>query len=308
MYEFVSFAVLILVVWNAWAQAPVANVKNDITLHTFVESETVPLNREVIYHVELQWSGDLSLYKISEISEPQVSNLIMRGSGSSNRVSVDGAGNPIAIKRVTYYFRPLEMGMAYVDGMTIRYEDTATQVQESLLSSRLGVKIIDPLPEPGRKGDRILIWGALTILVVAVPLLFYYYRYYLRRQRERARSASQRTETIEERYRRVLKETIHFTSGNLKDNLIDLTRLVTAYFAERYNFPALNLSTENLLQVLREKLNEDVFTRMQDFYQRADMIKFAGEQLSETEFHRLYDIVELVLEQQKEFFADKEGK
>ncbi len=303
-----SFITLIFFVWYAWAQNPATNVNNDITLHTFVETERVPLNREVVYHVQLQWSGDLSLYKISEISEPQVVNLIMRGSGSSNRVSMDEAGNPVSIKRVTYYFRPLEMGMAYVEGVTIKYEDTATQLQESLLSGRLGIKIIEPLPEPGQKGKAFLIWIGLASLVVMVSLLYFYYRAYIRKQSEAARVAIQKNETIEERYRRILKETIHFTSGNLKDNLIDLSRLITAYFSERYNFPAMNLSTENLLQVLREKLSDDSYSRIQDFYQRADMIKFAGDLLTESEFHRLFDIVELVLENQKEFFADKEEK
>jgi hypothetical protein len=308
MIKSVSIIALILIVGNARAQNPGTTVNNNITLRTFVEAEQVPLNREVVYHVELQWSGDLSLYRISEISQPQVVNLIMRGSGSSNRVSTDQAGNPVSIKRITYYFRPLEMGMAYVEAVTIRYEDTAAQLQESLLSGRLGIKIVEPLAEPGEKGKTVLIWSALVVVAMLLALLYFYYRSYLQKQREAARLAVQKNETIEERYRRILKETIHFTSGNLKENLVDLSRLVTAYFSERYDFPAMNLSTENLLRVLHEKLSDDGYARMQDFYQRADMIKFAGDQLTETEFHRLFDIVELVLENQKEFFADKEGK
>ena len=308
MINSVSIIALVLVVGNAWAQDPGTTVNNNITLRTFVEAEQVPLNREVVYHVELQWTGDLSLYRINEISEPQVVNLIMRGSGSSNRVSTDQAGNPVSIKRITYYFRPLEMGMAYIEAVTIRYEDTAAQLRESLLSGRLGIKIVEPLAEPGKKGKTVLFWAGLVVVAVLLSLLYFYYRTYLRKQREAARLAVQKNETIEERYRRVLKETIHFTSGNLKENLVDLSRLITAYFSERYDFPAMNLSTENLLRVLREKLSDDGYARMQDFYQRADMIKFAGDLLTETEFHRLFDIVELVLENQKEFFADKEGK
>jgi hypothetical protein len=308
MIKSISIMALIFSVGIARAQNPGTTAKNNITLRTFVESEQVPLNREVIYHVELQWPGDLSLYRINEISEPQVVNLIMRGSGSSNRVSVDQAGNPVSIKRITYYFRPLEMGMAYVEAVTIRYEDTAAQLQESLLSGRLGIKIVEPLAEPGEKGKTLLLWFGLAVVAVLLALLYFYFRTYLRKQRETARLIVQKEETIEERYRRVLKETIHFTSGNLKENLVDLSRLITAYFSERYDFPAMNLSTENLLRVLREKLGDDSYARMQDFYQRADMIKFAGDLLTETEFHRLFDIVELVLENQKEFFADKEGK
>jgi hypothetical protein len=275
-------------------------IKNDITLHTSVENENVPLNREVVYHIDLQWPGDLSQYKISEIGEPQVTNLIMRGSGSSNRVSTDLNGNPVSVKRVTYYFKPLEMGMAYVEGIVIRYEDAVQLRQESLISGRIGIKIIEPLPEPGdhRLGTAAGLLLVSTVVICAAVYFFYRYR---RRVREEAvRAAQQVQESVEVRYLRILKETIHFTSTNFKDSLADLSRLLTGYFSERYNFPAMNLSTENLLQVLRSKMSDDLFRRAADFYNRADMVKFAGEMISESEFHSLFDTVELILEKQKE--------
>ena len=306
MHKLISLILTLFPVMYVLAQDPGSDLHNDITLRTFIESESVPQNREVVYHIEMQWPGDLSKYKINEISEPQVVNLTMRGSGSSNRVSIDPAGNPLSIKRVTYYFRPIEMGMAYVEGTTIKYEHTASQNQETLISSRIGIKIIEPLPEPGDKG------GGSILLIVIIGVAFsglvgyFFYRFKKRRQDEAAQAVLPKKETIEERYLRLLEETVHFTSNNLKDNLVDLSRLVTGYFSERYNFPAMNLSTEYLLQVLKEKLSEDVFIRMEDFYRRSDMVKFAGEQISESDFHRLFDIVELTLEKQKELFAEKE--
>jgi hypothetical protein len=36
------------------------------------------------------------------------------------------------------------------------------------------------------------------------------------------------------------------------------------------------------------------------------MVKFAGEAITESEFHRLFDTVELILEKQKEVFVEKE--
>ena len=124
--------------------------QSEIQLRTYIEQENIPLNREVIFHIELSWPGDLSRYKISEIVEPTVTNLTTRGSGSSNKVRTDGDGKLKSIKEITFYFRPLEMGMAYIDGVIINYQDTATQKDESLISSRIGVKIIEPLPEPSQ--------------------------------------------------------------------------------------------------------------------------------------------------------------
>ena len=56
---------------------------SDISLRTYVENESVALNREVVYIVQLTWQGELSRYRISEVLDPDVTNLIIRGSGSS---------------------------------------------------------------------------------------------------------------------------------------------------------------------------------------------------------------------------------
>lgn len=118
---------------------------SDISLRTFVENESIALNREVVYIVQLKWQGELSRYKISEILDPDVTNLLIRGSGSSNKVTSNSEGKEISTKEIIYYFKPIEMGMGYINGITIRYEDTYTDKQESLIASRISVKIIDPI-------------------------------------------------------------------------------------------------------------------------------------------------------------------
>jgi len=57
-----------------------------IQLRTFVESSSVPQNRPVIFHVELSWVGNLGRYRIEPISQPILTNLILEGSGSENRL------------------------------------------------------------------------------------------------------------------------------------------------------------------------------------------------------------------------------
>ena len=282
------------------------SVRSDILLRTFIESDNVPLNREVIYYVELRWQGDLNKYQIKEIQEPALTNLTIRGSGSSNKVNALPDGNMQSIKRITFYLIPVEIGMSYIDGMTIRYTNTASGQDESLISSRIGVKIIEPLDEPGSSPlVSILVWG-LVIIIIVGSIIYFFLKFQKRKDAERLRADAEDVETTEQKYLRLLRETIQFESDNIKESLSDLSHLLTGYFTEKYNLPAGGISTGNLLEILQEKdLSEETFARIKDFYPRADMVKFAAEKVNISEFHRLYDTVELVIENQSKGNIDE---
>jgi hypothetical protein len=284
-------AILII---GACAQDAVDSLRSDIILRTYVESEEVPLNREVVYHVELRWKGDINRYQISKLNEPQLTNLALRGSGSSNRDT--GA---MAIKQFTFYLRPLEMGMAYIDGARITYTDTENNTESSLLSSRIGVKISRPLPEPGENHLlTIMIYVFLSALVIAVILLFVY-RYQTRKKAELEKLQQTDTETLEEKYLRLLKETIHLRKENIRDSTADLAHLIIGYLGERFALPAGNLSTADMIALLRERdLGTEHLARLEEFLTRADLVKFAGESVTESDFHRYYDAIEIILENQ----------
>ena len=69
---------------------------------------------------------------------------------------------------------------------------------------------------------------------------------------------------------------------------------------ERYHFSVSNLSANDLLDILKEKkLSEESLSRINDYYSKANLVRFAGEAIEDSEFHRLYDSVELLLENQK---------
>ena len=292
---------------ESFAQTVQDTLTSEIQLRTYIESENVPLNREAIYHIELRWKGDLSRYKISEILEPTVSNLATRGSGSSNKVNTASDGSLISVKEITFYFKPLEIGMAYVDGVTIKYSDEFKESDESLISSRIGVKIIEPLPEPSENRVVTTIMFGLILLFLAGSIVYLYFRYRRRKKEAEEKALAEIKETIEEKYIRLLKETIHMTTDNVKDSLNDLTHLLNGYLSERYNFPVSNLSANDLLDTLKkENLSEESINRINNYYTKANLVKFAGEAVEDSEFHRLYDTVELLLENQKNIITEED--
>jgi hypothetical protein len=291
IYSFISLST---------AQSVSDTLRSEIELTTYIESENVPLNREVVYHIELRWQGELGRYKISDALVPTVTNLANRGSGSSNKVQTDPDGNLISVKEITYYFKPLEIGMAYIDGVTIRYADQVNNNEESLISSRIGVKIVEPLPEPSDNDVLSEIFIGLFIFIVT-GLIIYMYLHYRKRKKEAEELAlSEIKETVEVKYLRLLKETIHINTDNVKDSLNDLTHLLNGYISERYHFPVSNLSLDDLMDAMNDKdLSDENLSRIKDYYSKANLVKFAGESVEDSEFHRLYDTVELLLENQK---------
>jgi hypothetical protein len=289
------------------AQSASDTLSSDIQLRTYIESESVPLNREVVYHIELSWHGDLSRYKISEIMEPTVTNLTTRGSGSSNKVKTASDGSLISIKDIAYYFTPIEIGMAYIDGVTIKYSDQVEEKDESLISSRIGVKIVEPLAEPA---DNLLLSNLLFGLIVVIVIgaaLYLYFRYKKKQKELAEKELIEIHETVETKYLRLLKETIHVTTDNVKDSLNDLTHLLNGYLSERYHLPISNLSEKDLLDALKNKdLSQESLKRINTYYSKANLVKFAGETVEDSEFHQLYDTVELVLENQKNITIEED--
>jgi hypothetical protein len=292
------FLIILLLVCNSQAQQE-DSLSSDILLRTFIQSDNVPLNREVVYHVELRWKGDLNQYQIKEIQEPALTNLTTRGSGSSNKVNTLSDGSIQSVKRITFYLTPIEMGMAYIDGLQIKYTDVDQAQDGSLISSRIGVKIIEPLPEPGASPWTSIIVWSMVVLMIGGLVLYFYSRYQKQKEAQRLRAAEDIHETVEEKYLRLLRETIQFESDNIRESLSDLSRLLTGYLSEKYNTSAAGSSSQDIITLLEDKnLPEETLARIKEFFPRADMVKFAAEQVDISEFHRLYDTVELVIENQ----------
>jgi hypothetical protein len=302
-----SLIFISLLVSVSFPQSSSDTLSGDIQLRTFIDSESVPLNREVVYHIELRWQGDLNRYKISDIMEPTVTNLSTRGSGSSNKVRTTPDGRIISVKEITFYFRPLEIGMSYIDGVTIKYSDQLKENDESLISSRIGVKIVEPLPEPSENGlISMLFFGFLSVIVIGLAL-YLYFRYKTKQKELAEKALFEIQETVEEKYLRLLAETIHINTDNVKDSLNDLTHLLNGYLSERFNLPVSNLSENDLLDALKDKnLSEESLSRIHDYYSKANLVKFAGETVEDSEFHRLYDTVELILENQKNIRTEED--
>lgn len=260
-----------------------------IQLKTSIESTAVPLNREVVYHIELSWLGELDRYRIVGVGEPSVSNLQLQSSGSVNKIFSKPDGRNYSLKRISFYFKPLSIGMAYIDGASIRYEDTENGHKGTLMAQRLGVKITDPVQEVNGPdiGKNILIGVTVLFLLVVV---FSVYRFF--QQRKKMQKEQQPEPTLEEKYLEELHREINPSAGIVRENVVRLSKLLNRYLTDKlHTDPA--LPEEELGKRLQNTgARSEIIEKLVSFNKKAELNKFAGEEMAEADFLLFYDTVE----------------
>lgn len=65
-------------------------------------------------------------------------------------------------------------------------------------------------------------------------------------------------------------------SGKVKEYHTEITEIIRTYFEKRFSFPALELTTDETLELLKTKNDSsEIISLTKDFLQNADMVKFA---------------------------------
>lgn len=290
-------SVLILILSNHifGQQALSDSLQSEIRMRAFLQQDRVPLNQEVVYNVELSWPGAVTRYRILEISDPVLTNLKLRGSGSANRFYQDENNQPHAVKTITFYFTPLEMGMAYIDGITIKYIDTQTQQTGRLISQRIGVEIIEPVSKPG---DGVNVGKLIVFAIIAafLALVVYSLKKYFK-QKKQQEMLAEPEKTIEEETLEVLKNRI-IVSGALPEKKFTLlTDLLKEYFKKRFELPPGSEFFAIRLVLEQHGVNDELLSKLEQLFERAELVKFAGEPVNESELHFFIDTMELLLKE-----------
>lgn len=253
----------------------------------------VPQNREAVVTVRLEWAGDLDRYEIRRFDNPLVENLNIVGTSTSNRVQVVG-GLTVARQEYLYRVMPEALGMAYIDGIVIRYTDRETGKEYPLHTSRLELEVIDPLPEPGS-----YLWLVfLLAFILAAAIAFYL----VRRMRARRAEAAARAQTalasqviLEEKYAERLRVEVDLRRPDLEVNeaLARLAGLLRRYLAEKYSLPLISATTSEVRTLMAEAgAPESAISDALAVLEIADLAKFSGAAQPRSGLERAYTILE----------------
>lgn len=294
---FLSFWLALLSLSFVYSQEPDSTgtpgfLAGEIKATARLNSKEVAQNRTVTYTVEIRWSGDLDRYEIKNVGEPVLTNLDILGSSSSNWVG-DVDGMPETVKSYEYILKPSSLGMAYVDGTTIQFEDKKLDRAQTLMTNRLQIKVTDPIPDRDTR-PFVIIAGSLIILAgLGVFGLMVLRRRRLAAERQ---MPGMLTKSFEEEYLSELKEAVDPNESNSDDAFATLSRLFRRYLSDRYEIPALGASTPEILEQLRDKLVSDkIISESDEVLRTCDLAKFSGSALEQGKLARVYTMIEDIL-------------
>ena len=257
-----------------------------------VSTKEVPLNRVLKFTVQVDWFGDLNRYEISEVENPVVRNFSIQSNASSSRSEQVG-GQSKAIRSYEFELLPQELGMGYVEGLIVKYIDKVSGEGKHLITNRLEVKVIDPIPEPSSK-VWLLWWIGGGIIIIALVLLSILQQQ-KKAEEKRRKAAEAAIVPIEEEYQQELKKSITLDSPDLdiKNAYSVISRIFRKYLAEKFNFGATNAITEEIINILNQnEVSESLINNTEEILNTCDVVKFSGGEGDKAGLERVYTLVE----------------
>ncbi len=262
-------------------------------------SEEIPLNRLAVFTIKLKWQGRLPDIEFGPPEPPRLSNFTIAGSSSSNWVGVEN-GRPTSIKTFEYSLRPEGLGMGYVEGMRVSYLDKGTGENHSLYTSRVSMKVIDPVPEP----DEAPLGLALTIgLLFCAALVVLVFQLESRaKKKEAARLMATAEKPLEQEFLEELKNTINLNTTEMKEAFATLSRLLRRYLNRRYSIATQGVSTQEVVEAFRQataaagRASDEQTTHVEEVLQTCDLFKFSGEAGEPARLARVYALTENFLQ------------
>ena len=261
-----------------------------------VDQKQVPLNRFLKFTVRIEWTGDISRYQISELEDPIINNFEIYSTSSAD-YRMKEAGVDKAAKTYEFLLKPQSLGMGYIEGVMVKYIDNVTGEGHHLVTNRIDVEVIESVPEPGSK-NWIYKWIVLLALIIAVAMVI---GFEVKKRRERRQKEAEKIQIVplEEEYLTTLKNTLDLKKPDLVLNeaFWTLSKIFRKYLAQKYDIAALELTTDELLSILSEKIEDESLANMaQEVLTVCDVAKFAGSNGDQNQLVRVYTLVESILE------------
>lgn len=271
--------------------------ESTIKVTTLVDTREVPLNRQVTCSVIIEWTGELKRYLISEVENPVIENLeIVSTSAADRRLSE--AGVVKSAKIYEFVLQPKSLGMAYIEHVIVKYVDNETGEAESLITPRLTIKIIDPVPEPGSR-SWMLKWLILVALVLVLFLVIFLIWRRNVREKKRKEAEAVKVVPLEDEYLTQLRESINLNSTeiNINEAFGTLSKITRKYLSQKYSISALESTTDDIISEISQRdVDQSVINNIREILTVSDLAKFAGAGGDRNELDRIYALLEAVLE------------
>jgi hypothetical protein len=275
--------------------AHAAFAQTQVKLSASVAASQVPLNRTAAYIVQLKWAGNLALVEFDQPETPRLTNFKLVGSSSSNWVGVENGQNT-SLKTFEYTLQPEALGMGYVEGLRLSYLDKSTNEKHTLYADRLGIEVIDPVPEPGEVPVALL--AAIWLAVVAVvAVIAFVWRARNKKKEAARRAAALVVKPIEQEALEQLQASVDLNSLDTKSGFSEISKILRQYLKRRFEIATQGITTAEVLSAYRSlDSSVDQAMKLEEILQTSDVVKFSGASGEPAKLARCYALAENFLQ------------
>jgi len=263
-----------------------------VSLSASLDRDAVPLNRTALLSIRISWEGDLDRIGIGQLTDPVLENLTAVEAASSNRVVAE-TGTRRAVKEVSYTLKPKSLGMAYIEPLTLSYEDRSTGKVDNLKTPRLSLEVVEALPEPDSRIFRVAAGAAAIVVLAAAAIISLGFF----RKRKAAETPVEPAPLVEETYLQYLKTQVELGTGATGERFETSSRLLRRYLAAKYGLAAMEITTRELVEALPGVgLEAETAQRCAELLSTSDRVKFSGQEVSVEELQSALSTVRILLE------------
>lgn len=249
-----------------------------VEMQVMISKSSIPLNDSLRLDFCITCTGNHSSITISEPPIPEVSNLDITGSGSSNETTINES-----IKRYTYFLKPKTIGMAYIEPIRIEYQNLKTPSTQELWSKRLSISVTEAIIHEETSFSFALVLAILLAIVGGISFMIY-----KNKIKTHSMDTIQEQESINpyDQADSDLKQIVQEKIDN-KSKIEKIHHLVLQYFRQQTQSD-IGLPGREVVKVLRRLCLADTrIFDIQDFFDRCDLIKFSGSSITKTEVEEL---------------------
>ena len=196
--------------------------------------------------------------------------------------------------------------MAYLDVVELRYSDSEGDTH-SLFTSRLDVRIIDPVRDPlPNQSLPLTIGGVVVLLLAAIAILKWNER---QKAKQRAAEEAQKPQTPEEKYLLLLKTTVQPDGQELSREYAQLATVLRGYLHEAVGLDVESLTTQGLVDSLEaRRIEMGTIQSIQEILQACDLVKFSGGSADATQLAQLCSRTEKLMQNGVRQNAEEENE
>ena len=199
--------------------------------------------------------------------------------------------------------KPIELGMGYVDGVFLKYTDNQTQESNTIVTKRIGIKIVKPIKEADYSH---IIYAVLSFFVVTAAAFSIVFAVKRRRRAERERlEKEKKVVDLESQYLQIIKSFKPDAAGDLNKFLNEISQALNKYISRKYEFETTGLNKNAIVAGLKEKdVNEDIIEKIDNVIEKSDIYRFSGQTIDLSEYEFIYSLIESIIE--KNYQVSKE--